>query len=543
MKSELFSKFIFFRSLSLQNAEDALKSAEYLRGKNVNHISYHLSLLALEEIGKIFMFWMKVNRKETSLFDEQMNIEMDDHPRKLFFAIWAPSIGTELITKEQMEESRFMASTLHENRINSLYGDTSDIIISANKIKDEEVNQIIDFTKARLNLAKTEGEINEDEEPSTNWKWLMLYLEKPSGRNIVFGKTAQKKLIELNDANEWIQWLKVSYESEQTELLDLTKKELVREQPTDGDVITPKWEITFTITTPSHSTRPNVLTAINKFERPIKLLSTKDKHTIIIKSTLGTNVSLKDIWDVGWNSCKLFVASLNIGANGIFYWNTVINTERYQDYITDLESNKRLDARLVTPLTFDWKEQKLVLTEQNLHLAFIAYEYLVQIQDMNEARPIHEYLSAIGMLAKTDIHLRLEVSVFLSFYEAFLLAIKTHENISTADIIEIGYFQIQGMQKDKEEFNEIMKLAKELQEKNTLLRYIAYKDVLAIKRYCEYYFLTIAVRRKQNDKTIRLRTTNNSEVILVQKEGRTHNKSIANSGGVGSIGRKFTIWL
>jgi hypothetical protein len=64
MKDEKLVKFNAFRQLCLSNAEVALKSAEYLLGTNANHIVFHLSLLALEKIGQIFMLWIQFNQKE-----------------------------------------------------------------------------------------------------------------------------------------------------------------------------------------------------------------------------------------------------------------------------------------------------------------------------------------------------------------------------------------------------------------------------------------------------------------------------------------------
>lgn len=504
MKDERLIKFNAFRQLCLSNAATALKSAEHLLGKNANHIVFHLSLLALEEVGQIFMSWIQLHQKEI-WGKENLKIAMDDHTKKLFYAIWGPSIGNELITKSQLGDNQFMASTLHKKRIESLYGDISDTIESSLKIKDEEAQSIVNFTKARLELAKIDGEVKEEVDPNPNMEWLAMFMEVPGKRDYIFGKEAQETLIKLGNVNEWIQWLKTSFEEEQDRLHSLAEKELNRKIVTDIDNVKPKWEITFTILTPSHSIRPNILAAVNKLDRPIKLFPGKDKHTLIIKNVQGSNLPVKDLWYHGWLSCKLFVAALNIGANGIFYWNIPIDVAKYYDYITDLETKSKLTVQLETHLTFNWKEKNLFLTEQNLQLAFMVYEELIMLNSAREAKPITHYIDGLGLLAKTDIHLRLEASALTSFYQAFYEAVQVYEQPNPdSDILETGYLQIEKMLTGKEEFDRTVKIIKSLQEDKILSEPISLREVVAMKRYCEIYFLTIAARKMHKDNTLKL---------------------------------------
>lgn len=293
MKDEKLIKFNAFRKLCLSNAETALKSAEQLLSKNANHIVFHLSLLALEELGQIFMSWIQLHKKEI-WGRENVKIAMDDHTKKLFYAILGASIGNEQITKSQISDNQFIASTLHKKRIESLYGDISDTVESSLKINNEEAQSIINFTKARLELARMDGEVNEDIKANPNMDWFVRFMEIPGKRDYLFGKEAQESLIKSENINEWIQWLKTSFEEEQNKLQTIAEKELTRKLVTDIHKVEPKWEITFTIFTPSHSIRANILAAVNKFERPIKLFPGKDKHTLIIKNVQGSNLPVTD---------------------------------------------------------------------------------------------------------------------------------------------------------------------------------------------------------------------------------------------------------
>lgn len=89
MKNENYIKFNAFRLLCIKNAEDAIKGAELLLDRKINYIVFHLCILGLEEIGKIFMTWMKLSQIEDC--DKESNkIELDDHEKKIFYAIWGP---------------------------------------------------------------------------------------------------------------------------------------------------------------------------------------------------------------------------------------------------------------------------------------------------------------------------------------------------------------------------------------------------------------------------------------------------------------------
>jgi AbiV family abortive infection protein len=58
MKDEKLVRFNAFRKLCLQNAEDNLSAAKVTAEQKINHVAYHLAVLSLEEIGKIFMTFL-----------------------------------------------------------------------------------------------------------------------------------------------------------------------------------------------------------------------------------------------------------------------------------------------------------------------------------------------------------------------------------------------------------------------------------------------------------------------------------------------------
>lgn len=497
-KVEKYVKFNAFRILCLKNAEDNLKGAEILLDKGLNHLVFHLCLLSLEEIGKIFMSWIKINQVEN--WDrETMNVAMDDHVQKLFFAIWGPSIGQEIIDKDQWNENKYMARKLHELRLFSLYGAMEDAIPSSFKLPNEEVKAIYSFTKARLSLAEIDGEVKEDVEEGNqpNTSWFDEYLQLPGKKDFAFGSTGQEKLVELGDVNEWINWLKQQHEEEEKELTELAEKEISKPETIETESFIPKWELSFTIVTPSHSIRKKELNSYNKHGRPIKLEVGKDKHTLIIKHTFPSIVTVHTLWQQAWITSKFFVAALNIASRGLFYWHAPRDTSIFYDKILDLESGKRLTLSIDAKLNLDWQSHKLVLNEQQLHLAHLVYEYFLMNghKDRNE---ISDYMLGLAMFARTDIHLRLDTNAFMIFYDVFRRLVTRHEKFSGEDVFEVGYQQIEKLLTTKTEFDKCIKIAKAIESKSQRQQELTLTEVLAMKWYCDFYFLTIAVRIQQN---------------------------------------------
>ena len=70
--------------------------------------------------------------------------------------------------------------------------------------------------------------------------------------------------------------------------------------------------------------------------------------------------------------------------------------------------------------------------------------------------------------------------------------------------METGYFQIQGLIKDRSNYDRVIKLALDVQLKKVSYQLIIITEVLAMKIYCGMYLLTVAVRIVQNKPGARL---------------------------------------
>jgi AbiV family abortive infection protein len=114
---------------SLDNAAELLTAARaLLDAAQPPRLVYHFAALALEEVGKAGIHAMRhvgaaADREIPSLLNDEA---LQDHVRKLFWAIWGPTIGRDVITRKQIEEIRGLAQQLHNRRMQGLYVDSGD---------------------------------------------------------------------------------------------------------------------------------------------------------------------------------------------------------------------------------------------------------------------------------------------------------------------------------------------------------------------------------------------------------------------------------
>jgi hypothetical protein len=124
---------------------------------------------------------------------------------------------------------------------------------------------------------------------------------------------------------------------------------------------------------------------------------------------------------------------------------------------------------------------------------------------------VNKYLEALALLSKSDIHSRFEYRVFGLFFSSLTDAVAaTYKGDPYTNIAEVLYPQLEKMIKAKTEFKRIIALGDELQkEKPVLERPITLAEVILIKQYSGFYFMTLAARKLHNDDSL----------ILVLQEG------------------------
>lgn len=135
----------------------------------------------------------------------------------------------------------------------------------------------------------------------------------------------------------------------------------------------------------------------------------------------------------------------------------------------------------------------------------MSFRYFSSIVRNEEFEPVNNYMMALGMLAKNDMHLRLEPQCLLNFFYAFKKALIINENCTDLEVKEVGYKQLEKMLKGREEYDKVLDLAIELEgNQGRITRQFSLTDIIAMKQYSGTYFLTLATRKIYGDKAILL---------------------------------------
>src|ERR1035437_7235555 len=166
------------RAACVENAEALLNAATVVAAQpGSNNIAYHLAALALEEIGKSSMIFMSSLRAPG---DEERKRPIDwieDHERKLFWAIWSLRIDGKNPTKG-IQQAFEIAKHIHETRLATLYVDPGDPD-ARKRVSDEEVQNLLKLTEAQLGLEKLKKTREMSDEDRADLDWFFAATDDP----------------------------------------------------------------------------------------------------------------------------------------------------------------------------------------------------------------------------------------------------------------------------------------------------------------------------------------------------------------------------
>jgi hypothetical protein len=350
--------------------------------------------------------------------------ESEDHVRKLFWALWGPSFGREVISGVQIEEFRGLAQEVHETRKRGLYFDPEGVppreAISAN-----EAENLLKLVEARLGMAQNVKWTPLDRERAADIRWFMDTTADPEARTQIMTGASMKKLGELGSVPDWVRWLRAEFDTAERDAIELAERELDREAPEEHEQLEPKWRIKLRLFSGSHSIRPLPLTWWNDISHWIKFHPVGSDHRqLIVDLTLPKRVSAVALWDAGFSLSKHLLLALNIGSSGFFWWYLPEHISRFYEQLTDLETNARLVVERSPRLRIDWGNN--VLSQGVLTRVAMCIHALPRGVEQEKHKPFDHYLTGLGFLSKTDILMQFEANAFEQFYLALKHAMRVY---------------------------------------------------------------------------------------------------------------------
>lgn len=418
--------------LCFEHAADLINAARMLLDADqpLPNIAFHLSALALEEIGKAGLLASREVSKvrhDESWFEKRL----EDHEFKLFWALWAPLMNGKSVDPSTFESTRRFSEQIHARRLAGLYVDwgtgEQDAISPKSAVSLGQAKSLLDLAAANLELHSSRGspDLDTDDEVAI---WFLQTIADEAGKCRLFSPPFIKKLEELDgDVHAWAKWAKEEFLRIKKEEDALLKFELSR--TSDGKVgSTPRWRLTIRLYCASHSIRQKTLTTWNDTSNFVKLKFAKSNE-LLLEIDLPNSVNVVNVYDTGLTFTKLVVACLNIGTAGFFWFELSSQSKRYFEKVEDLANKEfKLELEEGRGLERHWMEfgpKRLVL--EGVHLAHAAKCAAVfgAMKD-DEAEPIFgPYLAGLSLLSKSDVHLSLDDLAFREFDTALRTALKS----------------------------------------------------------------------------------------------------------------------
>ena len=473
------------------HAEDLLRAANTTLSKDdLPNIAYHLAVLALEEIGKVSIVIISSFERAEHETDAWLKKRCEDHVKKLFWALWGPMVGRNVIEPERVKKAQGLAKTIHDTRLRALYVAPSfdGLSLPRNEIPREEAESMIELASAGLEISKCRSLTQASKEQKENLVWFMNAGDDPETLKMILSRGSMNKLVELGYAHKWVAWLRAQFDKAEAEGRDLLNKELRRTAPSRDDAKEDKWKLSIRLFTNSHSIRPNVLNRWNDLYDWLKLFPvTKKKNQLVAQFIIPKSVPLQGVWDFGWQISRQFVTALNIGTMGFFWWYVPEQVSRYYDKLVDIETGTDVIVERLPALELDWKHG--VLSERGLYNSALCFGLLPHPSERRLHKPFDEYLTGLAFLAKNDVHFQFEANAFEQFYRAMKTGMRAYGDWAEATPFKSAFdaliAEILPIMDDSDKY---LQLGEKLLMREKLSSPITLSEVGAMKILCDAYF-------------------------------------------------------
>jgi len=475
------------REACLKNAEDLVNSAKALIEIGAFHVSYHLAVLALEEIGKLGLMEVKYHLGRFAE-EHEYNPDIEDHTKKLFWAFFGMYLAGHKVDPVEFNSLRGLASQIHKNRLESLYVDTANPIPPRSRLKREDAEQLIILAESRIGFETLQPLKDPDTKIDEIAKWFVLALEDKERRAFIFTAESYAKLAELQSFRKWIEWNKNRYEEQKTELNQILQQELLRDASSTDESLAIKWKVFVTFVSDSHTIRNSFISEWNKHATHIFLAKSNKNNELFCQFLLPKAVHIENIYDNGWIAAKILAVSLNIATFGFFWWYVPSSNYFYTDRILNLENDTLWKFHPPSSLKIEW-ERRALKADDVLNIKLVM-SYLIKIRDHKEEEPLNAYLTGLTLFSKSDAHLQFAINAFEKFFTALKSAMLITGDWNQGETLTDAALRYLGDAiTDQAAFKRHLQIGQEIEDAKTSRHDIRMNDVASMKSYCDAYLL------------------------------------------------------
>jgi len=477
----------------LTNARALIASARTVLIDGQPNIAYHLTTLALEEIGKRELFGLQLVTNGHEMPPAWPVKHTQDHIKKLFWAFFGAEFSTGNLSKETFDNLKGVSGSIHSNRLAGLYVDLTEdgLNIPSEMISEEAASNLIELADARLGLAENTTVREEiSAEDAKLQSWFVAATDNSDQRRQILSSKSIQKLSELKNIKSWIIWLKRLFDDAEAQSQAAVARELERSRHLPMEGTKDKWKIRVRILSASHSIRPKMLKAWNEEVEFIKLVAVSGKKDqLIVEFTLKDNVPIESLWHFGWGIARHFVMALNMGTMGFWWWRLPEQINRYWDNMIDLESGTEMGVERTPSLKIDWGDNR-VLTENDLYQVMACFAALPGLDRRSEHRAYNYYLGGLTFLSLNDIHWQNEPTAFANFISSLQAMMEDAGDVRKDVSFEESYLAfLDDMFPSFDEREHYGELCHLFLDGRLAQAKVSLKDVSFMKLFCDVYFL------------------------------------------------------
>jgi len=482
------------------HARDLYRGAQELREQGLPNLAYHLGTLALEEIGKAQLIGMQAMSKRdesSSWFDKQL----DDHIKKLFWALWGPMLRRRPDMKE-IEALRGLASTIHENRLRGLYVPSTAVgfIAPRDAVSKESLDGLMNLVEARIGMEPPTPSGEYGPEDLELIQWFSSVSDDPEKRKFLFNSGSFEKMAELG-AREWLRWLKNSLDEADAQARAALDKELKRTEPAGAEALEEKWQLKIRLVSQSHSIRGKDLKPWNERVTWIKLFPAK-KNELIVEFRLPKIIPLQGVWWMGFGYANAFVAALNIGSQGFFWWYLPSHISEFYESLVDLENKIQATIGRSPVLKIGWPNA--VLDSAALDRVLLCFAMMPQPDDREAHVPFNHYMAGVALLAKTDVFMQFESQSYGAFMAALKSGMRQYGDQSPEEEFDMAFRRFTSSVTSDDAFvTKHLALIKAYDTRSLAAGAITLSEVAELKLMCDAYFIgafnRLGLERQKNE--------------------------------------------
>lgn len=475
------------------NAHDLLRAAKrLLDDENLPNVAFHLTILALEEIGKAAL--LGARGVVHSVEDETVFIDnrLDDHVFKLFWALWTPSFARGNVSKEEIESLRGMAKSIHDDRLAAMYvsPDLPESGKLLQNVSEERARAMIGLAEARLGMETSRDWQAIDLSAGTVTRWFLDATNDPERRNLLLGQKSFDKLAELGQMRDWMAWLKEQFDQAEAQGREHLQRELARVTPDHAERGEDKWRIAIRLHSPAQSIRSRAIQSWNERPTWIKLSSVQnDKQAVDVEFTLGDIVTMQQVGLAGYRAARLFVAAMNIGSTGFWWWERPDHTGRFYQRLTDLKApaGMKLDLNIHDGPKFEWRRD--ALKEDHLTRIAVCLGMAARLDNPVYYAVIDTYFTGLALIAKSDLNLSFAPQASERFAACLLAAMRHFGDWDGTDeqlpIVIPGVFPFQ----KPEDGQELLALIQQLRRQPLDTTGLTLERAAILKFFCDAYLI------------------------------------------------------